>query len=121
MSPVTAKGWWILAGLYMAALFALSSVPDDGGGTGSAVLFPPPALQNLLHVPVYAGLAFLLLRALRGHRHAALLAAALAVTFGALDEVHQMFTPGRTASVTDALLNALGACAVAVWALARRG
>jgi hypothetical protein len=120
MAPVTTRRWWILAGLYMAGLFALSSVPDDRGGTGSAILFPPPALQNLLHVPVYAGLAFVLWQALRGRRHAAPWGAAIAIAYGALDEVHQMFTPGRTASLTDALMNALGAAAVAAWALARR-
>jgi VanZ family protein len=108
--------WWLAAGFYMAGLFALSSVPDDGGGPGAAVLFPPPALQNLLHVPVYAGLAWLLWRALRGR---ALLAAAIAIAYGALDEVHQMFVQGRTASVTDALLNALGAAAVAAWVTLR--
>lgn len=99
----------------MAGIFALSSIPDDGGGPGSRILFPPPAVQNLLHVPVYAGLAFVLARALGRRRHAPLLAAAITVAFGALDEVHQMFVAGRTASVTDALLNALGAGIVAAW------
>jgi len=117
---VTARRWWMVAGFYMAGLFALSSIPDDGGGPGSRILFPPPGVQNLLHVPVYAGLAWVLAQALRGRRHAPLLAAAIAVAYGALDEVHQMLVPGRTASVTDALLNALGAGLVAAWLTLRR-
>lgn len=110
---MAARRWWIVAGLYMAGLFGLSSVPDDPKRPGIAALFPPPALQNALHIPAYAGLSFVLWKGLRGRRHAALLAAAIATAYGALDEVHQMFVTGRTASVTDALANALGAFAVA--------
>lgn len=107
----------IVAGLYMAGLFALSSVPDDKSGTGVVEYFPPPGVQNALHVPAYAGLSFVLWRGLRGpRRRAALLAAVLATAYGVTDEVHQMFVTGRTASVTDALANALGAFAVAGWA-----
>lgn len=129
---MTSRRWWILAGLYMAGLFALSSVPDRRGEPGLSEYFPPPNVQNTLHIPAYAGLAYLIWRGLRGtagqaatqatggarsfaQRHAALLAAALATTYGALDEVHQMFVVGRTASVTDGLANALGAFAVAGW------
>jgi len=124
MSRVTPRRWWILAIFYMAGLFALSSVPDDPRKPGLNEYFPPPQLQNALHIPAYAGLSFLLWRGLRGQdgrrRHAALLAAALATIYGALDEVHQMFVVGRTPSVTDALANALGAFAVAAWASLRR-
>jgi len=103
----------------MAGLFALSSVPDRRGEPGLSDYFPPPNVQNALHIPAYAGLSFLMWKGLKGRRHAALLAAALATTYGALDEVHQMFVAGRTASVTDALANALGAFAVAGWVLLR--
>jgi len=116
---MTRRRWWILAGLYMAGLFALSSVPDRRGEPGLSDYFPPPNVQNALHIPAYAGLSFLMWKGLRGRRHAAVLAAALATTYGALDEVHQMFVTGRTASVTDALANALGAFAVAGWVLLR--
>jgi len=120
MSRVTARRWWILAGLYMAGLFALSSVPDDKCEPFIAEYLPPPKVQNALHVPVYAGLAFLMWRGLGGpRRRAALLAAALTTAYGVTDEVHQMFVVGRTASVTDALANALGAFAVAGFAALR--
>jgi VanZ family protein len=105
----------------MATLFLLSSIPDDGG-LGRHILFPPPAVQNLLHVPVYAVLTWLWWRALappkpsvKAGRRAALLAAAIAIGYGVLDEIHQMQVPGRFASVTDALLNAAGAAAVVLW------
>jgi hypothetical protein len=124
MSPVAQGRWRILALLYMAGLFALSSVPDDPKKPGIATYFPRPKIQNALHVPVYAGLSYLMWRGLRGprlvERRAALLAAILATLYGASDEVHQMFVVGRTPSVTDALANALGAFAVAAWAALRR-
>ncbi len=137
MSRVTARRWWILAFVYMAGLFALSSVPDDPERPGIGSYFPRPSVQNALHVPAYALLSFLMWRALspprpkaleragRGpggtastfaHRHAAPLAAVLATAYGITDEIHQMFVVGRMASATDALANALGAFAVAAWA-----
>ena len=114
-----ARGWTLLAVAYMAGIFALSSVPDDGSGTGVVALFAQPALQNLLHVPLFAGLCWVWQRALRARgvaaRRAALWAAAIAVGFGALDEVHQSFVTGRYGTATDALLNAVGAAAVVAW------
>lgn len=119
--------WILLAIAYMALLFALSSVPDEGEGSlGRRILFPSPALQNLLHVPAYALLTWLWFRALRKRewsvRPAALTGAAVAVVYGALDEFHQYFVPGRFASITDALFNAAGAGVVVgcVLALDRR-
>jgi VanZ family protein len=116
--------WTLLAVAYMAALFLLSSIPDDDG-LGSRILFPPPSVQNLLHVPVYAGLTWIWWRALatpkplakagRQPRVTVLGAAAIAISYGVLDEIHQMYVPGRFASVTDALLNAAGAAAVVAW------
>ncbi|MCK6460678.1 MAG: VanZ family protein [Planctomycetes bacterium] len=125
---MTARRWWMLALLYMAGLFALSSVPDDPGKPGIGTYFPRPSIQNALHVPAYALLSYLMWRGLRGPkgraatfagRNAAVLAAVLATAYGVTDEVHQMFVVGRTASVTDALANAVGAFAVAAWALLR--
>jgi hypothetical protein len=115
-------GWWIAAGLYMAGLFALSSIPDRKTDRGIEAYFPPPSVQNALHVPAYLGLSYLIWRGLRGPRRvrAALLAAVLATAYGVTDEIHQMFVPGRTPSVTDGIANALGAFAVVGWAALRR-
>ena len=109
---------WLIAALgYMALIHALSSIPGGDAGqledAGTFTLyFVPPALQNLFHVPLYAGLAFLWLRTLR-ECHLPLLAAtmaaiAIAAGYGLLDELHQSTVPGRYASVTDVLLNAAG-------------
>lgn len=115
--------WTLIALAYMAALFLLSSIPGDQE-LGRRILFPPPAVQNLLHVPVYAGLTWIWWKALASPKPAAkagriLAAAAIAAGYGILDEIHQMHVPGRFASVTDALLNAAGAAAVVAWVLLR--
>lgn len=119
--------WTLIALAHMAALFLLSSIPGDAE-LGRRLLFPPPAVQNLLHVPVYAGLTWLWWKALAppmpatraGRRTGRVLAAAaIAVGYGVLDEIHQMYVPGRFASVTDALLNAAGAAAVVAGILLR--
>jgi hypothetical protein len=50
----------------------------------------------------------------RPDRRAALVAIALAVAFGAADEWHQSFTPGRDASWLDLLADTVGATAGAL-------
>ncbi|MGH7162687.1 MAG: VanZ family protein, partial [Planctomycetota bacterium] len=108
--------WTLLALAQMALLFGVSSIPDDGRAGARRVLSLPPGVQNLLHVPAYSLLAWLWWRSFRarGSRpaRAAAFGAALACGYGILDEAHQAFVPGRTASVTDALLDALGAAIV---------
>ena len=48
--------------LYMLAIFGLSSVPgvipEDAPAPYQIFNWAPPQVQNLLHIPVYAGLAF---------------------------------------------------------------
>ena len=100
----------------MAALYLLSSVPGDqtaGGPAGALVQWITPAWQNLLHVPLYAGLAASWLWALASYplRRPARLTVAflLTVLWAILDETHQMAVPGRYASLTDLALNTIGA------------
>jgi VanZ family protein len=77
------------------------------------------AQDKILHATEYAVLGALLLVALRllGVRtwRAVLLATALASAYGASDEFHQSFVPGRSADVRDWVADtfgaALGACA----------
>ena len=102
--------------LYTALLCSLSSVPgtipDDAPATYRVVAWVPPAVQNLLHVPAYAGLAFLwrwsLVRRLRP-ASAILAALLLAVMYGLVEEWYQSFVPGRYATLTDVLFNSIGA------------
>ncbi len=115
--------WFWRAVIVMAALFALSSVPDHGPeaeGVGQ-VLMPPPAWHNFAHVPAYAVLTWLWWRALRLAQWslgASLVGSALiAFGYGIFDEIHQYFVPGRFLSGTDAALNAAG-CVLAVAVIA---
>ncbi len=87
-------------------------------------LFPgaPPDTLNLVHVGIRKGmhvvefgvLALLWYRALGWGRSgwqpkAALTAFVLAAGFAAMDEVHQVFVPSRTASIMDVGWDSLGA------------
>lgn len=101
---------------YMAAIYWLSSQPDFGVAGRSAVA---RIAWNLAHVPVYAGLAFCLLRALSGGRwrpelswELSGLALMVAGGYGALDEWHQSFVPGRFVSAGDVLLDLVRAGAM---------
>ncbi len=76
------------------------------------------------HLVVYGVLALLWARALRGAgvRHAAWWALVIALAYGASDELHQSFVPGRTMTVIDWVVDLLGAglaLAVAGWARTR--
>jgi VanZ family protein len=91
----------------MAVIFHLSSESD-----------PLPVLtqhvwDKALHCFEYGGLAFLLCRALLGEGlgWTAALPLALLVTsvYGASDEWHQLFTPGRTSDVVDWMADTFGA------------
>lgn len=100
---------WAALVLYMAAIFVGSSIPGDQ--------VPVPGIwkvDKLVHAAAFAGLAMLAFRALRRFWPAALLASA----YGALDEIHQYFTPKRSADVFDWIADTVGALAGAALALA---
>jgi VanZ family protein len=101
----------------MAALYALSSRPSLPGGS--------VVWDKLAHGVAYALLVVLLGRALHGAPRGvpprlAVVAALLAVAYGAFDEVHQSFVPGRTASWLDLVADAVGASLGAAAMAARR-
>ena len=104
---------------YMALIFGLSSIPGS-----------PPAqdylwlhwifgmVKNSLHIPLFAGLAWLLrwsLTAITGNKRLLImLAFCLTVIYGIFDEWHQSFTPYRTSSFSDLMLDTTGAI-LALW------
>jgi VanZ family protein len=100
----------------MAAIFALSSIPDTATpetGLERALQWVSPGVQNLLHIPLFGGLAWCWHWGLQAwvKQESWRLGAALALTltYAVLDEVHQLSVPGRFGSLTDVALNALGA------------
>lgn len=97
------------AALYAGLLFALSAQPNP-------LPFLPPGLllqDKLLHGLAYTVLGALLLHGFQGSgcppRRALVLAVALASFYGATDEFHQSFVPGRNADVLDWVADTLGA------------
>ena len=92
----------------MAAIFYVSSLPDPPA---------PPTSDKGLHWLAYLGLAVLVVRALvrglpkRIGPGVAAAAIAITVAYGATDEVHQLFVPGRTGDVYDLMADAAGAVA----------
>jgi VanZ family protein len=97
------------AALYAGVIFALSAQANP-------LAFLPPELllqDKLLHLVEYAALGALLVPGLRlagsMPRGALLGAVALASLYGATDELHQSFVPGRTADVLDWAADTLGA------------
>jgi len=125
----TGKLCLLLPIAYMAAIFALSSIPDTTApetGLERALHWASPELQNLLHIPLFGGLAWCWHWGLQPWLRSKSwrLCAALAVTlaYSVLDEVHQLGVPGRFGSLTDVALNAIGAVlALAVVAARRHG
>ena len=119
----TSNPWFWRAVIGMTALFALSAVPQPEQAGLPRIIMLPPTWQNLLHVPAYFILAMLWWRTLRTQKWsvtASVTAAVLvSVVYGVLDEVHQYFVPGRFLSVTDAMLNLVGAVLGGAWALVR--
>jgi VanZ family protein len=95
----------------MAAIFAVSSLTDPPSAPGVD--------DKTGHFAAYAGLGLVTLRATTGGAIVGLRAApavtawAIAAFYGATDEYHQSFVPGRTSDLTDLAADALGA-AVAV-------
>ncbi len=109
--------------LLMGLIFAESSIPMDGGSDDIAFLTSlNPAVQNLLHIPLYGLLAFLWMNVFKkkGFRPALSLTLSLliAVLYGCLDEVHQAFVPGRYGGLLDVCLNTAGAL-LGVWVYSR--
>ncbi len=120
-SPATPAGF-LYPLMLMAFISLTSSIPATEQPTDLLVptllAWVPPSLQNALHVPVYALLAMLIGRALRlwplSVTAAVVLAFTTATVFGIFDEWHQLSVPGRYATATDVLLNAVGA-ALGIW------
>lgn len=117
------RGIWVGAWLGWMALIALSShIPGDQVGR-----LPFEGADKAVHIAVYFVLGVLGVGAVaRLQRHwprpllgsAALVVGAL---FGAADEYHQSFVPGRQQSMEDWLTDLLGLALAVIIARAARG
>ena len=113
--------WWLPPVLYAAAIFVASSSSHPPS---------PPSLvtDKHVHLIVFAGLALVLWRALSHgwqqlwRARPALTAVGLTALYGASDEWHQSFVPGRHADLADLMVDALGAALAVglVWLIAAR-
>ena len=122
-SRLRCTGAWILVAFYAGGISigsSLSHVP-------LVTTFDLPYFDKLCHFTEYAGLTFLLIRALsvtymtRAYTWLAICSAILVVLYGASDELHQAFTPNRVMSGYDLLADATAAGVVAgIWLWARR-
>jgi len=91
---------------YMCVLFILSSIP---GGEYEQV---STIVANILHVLAYGLLALLVIFTLKDHgvtEHRSMcLAFLVALGYGALTELHQVWVPGRFPSASDVMFNVAG-------------
>ncbi len=111
---------WLPVVLYSLLIVVASSMPASRLPKGGLWRY-----DKLIHAAEYAVLGGLLVRGIvravvtRRIGLALLVAAVIAVAFGASDEVHQLATPGRDSSWGDLLADGVGALVgaalVAVW------
>jgi VanZ family protein len=112
--------WWGPALVYAVVIFVCSSISDPPSPPG-------PVTDKDLHFALFAGLAVVVLRALTRGRWrevttaATLQAVAITTAYGASDEWHQHFVPGRSADPRDLLADAIGAivAVLIVWLVGR--
>jgi VanZ family protein len=101
--------------LAIVYLSSLSRIDVPAGWSGR---------DKLVHASVWCVLgALFALTAIRPGTRSAVIAVAAAVVFGASDELHQSFVPGRDASLLDLLADTVGAIVGAfavTWYSARR-
>jgi len=106
-APARTRGGWVAVILWLVLQVTLTSLP----GKDIPVSLPHP-LDWVGHFVIYAGLGFLLARVavLRQwpRRWVVWTAVALSAWAG-LDELHQLFIPGRDAEIGDWIADTLGA------------
>ena len=101
---------------FIAMIVALSIIPGRAEPSDSVfswlVVNTAPPVQKAMHVAVYAALVVLwmwTLEAVGSRALRALLSVALAIGLGALLEWCQLYVAGRFGTLSDVLLNGVGA------------
>jgi VanZ family protein len=114
---------WAPVGAYCVLIFALSSVSN-------VPTLPMHGSDKAAHAVLYAGLGFLVTRALAGGvgrqvtARAVFAALAICAVYGLSDETHQLFVPRRTFDLwdlaADVVGGGLGSAAWWMWNTLRR-
>lgn len=101
---------WIPVFAWMLVIFSFSSLPT---GTASEIHWQDFIIKKMAHLVEYAVLATLSFRALIGsgvnRKDTFVIAFLIAIFYGATDEIHQSFTPGREPTVRDVIIDSIGA------------
>jgi len=112
---------WLPPLLWAGVILSVTSLP------GSLVPHSLTPYDKVVHGTVYGLFGVLLARELSqvtGRWRSVVLAIVLAVAFGAADEWHQQFIPGRSSDVADLRWDSIGAAVGSVlwalWALSRQ-
>lgn len=102
--------YWLPPILWAMAIFTVSSITV---GSSSDFYWKDFVVKKTAHVVEYGILATLIYRALINSnisiKKAMLYSVILAFLYGATDEFHQSFTPGRGPKFTDVLIDTVGA------------
>jgi VanZ family protein len=95
---------WLLPVGWAALIFSLSAQSTVPGPE-------VPGIDKVEHFAAYAVLGWLLARAADRSALSLAVGLALGVLYGASDEIHQMFVPGRSPDVMDWVADAAGVLA----------
>lgn len=95
---------------WLLVIFFLSHQP--GNGPGELLAWLPGEVKNLLHIPSFGLLAFLIWHSLKERLSQTftlnLTTLSLVLLYGVLDEWHQSFIPGRVSSISDIVNDLIG-------------
>lgn len=97
---------WAPPGAWASLILVATSVPISD----ALAALPPTGTDKLVHLAMYAVLAWLVSRAVATRSLGAALAVLAVVSlFGAADEWHQRFIPGRSSDPVDWVSDSIGA------------
>lgn len=115
--------WWMVVVLWCFAIYRFTASPFSTGSSTQAIIGDminisdsAAAALNIIvrkasHAIAFGALALFVLFALKDSRKSFILAWLFATLYGALDEYHQSFVPGRSAAVMDVGIDSFGALA----------
>jgi VanZ family protein len=116
--------WWGLAGLFFVGFYFFTSSPVSNDAhtlmlfknikflSNVDIVLLDKIIRKCAHFLSYGILAIIVKNALQPRRWAYPGAWLIATLYGASDEIHQIFVPGRTPLATDVMIDSAGACAV---------